>query len=148
MTATGIKYTELTSGKGDKPRTGDLVMVDLVGRTEDGEVFLDTKAAGTPLAFQMGQTNKYVPEGLMQTVESMKGGDVRLAVVPASLGYGASGMKLAQGSVPPNAKLYYEVELLRCQTFTIGLACCSDASFPCIKNQGDLPEGAQEVAAP
>lgn len=35
--------------------------------------------------------------------------------------------------VPPNAPLYYEVSLLRCQTFNLGLACCADADFPCIK---------------
>jgi len=31
--------------------------------------------------------------------------------------------------VPPNADLYYEIELLRCQPTPLGLACCSEAKF-------------------
>jgi hypothetical protein len=39
-------------------RSGDLVMLDVVGRLEDGGVFLDTRAAGSPLVVQLGVTNK------------------------------------------------------------------------------------------
>ncbi|PNG99872.1 Peptidyl-prolyl cis-trans isomerase FKBP17-2, chloroplastic, partial [Tetrabaena socialis] len=70
-------------------------------------------------------------------VETMRSGDVKLAVVPPSLGYGAQGVAFKSGRrVPPNARLYYEVNLLRCQSMTMGLACCSDADFPCIKKKG------------
>lgn len=80
--------------------------------------------------------------GGTQVVESMRGGSVRLAVVPPALGYGAVYSSLAQGRVPPNSSLYYEVELLRCQQFTIGLACCSDAAYPCIKQPAAAGLGA------
>jgi FKBP-type peptidyl-prolyl cis-trans isomerase len=42
------------------------VLVDLVGTLENGKVFIDTRAAGQPLAFQIGQTNKFIPEGVSQ----------------------------------------------------------------------------------
>ena len=47
-------------------RTGDVVLIELLAKTEGGKVFIDTKAAGTPLAFEVGQTNKFVTEGLSQ----------------------------------------------------------------------------------
>jgi hypothetical protein len=133
----------------------------------------------------------------------MKGGDVKLAIVPPSLGYGARGVTFKSGvSIPPNETLFYEVglreasraaavavalrrvppprlpgpavsavatgttaegrrgaarrnvrerqgldaapataqiNLLRCQTFNLGLACCTDADFPCIKKEPAPP---------
>jgi hypothetical protein len=39
-------------------RSGDLVLVDVVGQLEDGTVFLDTRELGAPLAFQVGIANK------------------------------------------------------------------------------------------
>ncbi len=53
----------------------------------------------------------------------------------------------SQGSVPPNAKLLYEVELLRCQKFTLGLACCSEASFPCIGPDSPAAKAEEELKA-
>jgi hypothetical protein len=65
----------------------------------------------------------------------MRGGDVKLAVVPPSLGYGSRGVSFKSGGrVPADSALYYEIRLLRCQNFPMGLACCADADFPCIKN--------------
>lgn len=128
-----------------RARDGELIIIDVVGKTEGGQVFLDTREAGTPLAFEVGRTNKFITPGLTQVVAAMSGGDVTRAVVPASLGYGSNGIQLPQGEVPPNSKLVYEVEILRCQTFTLGLACCSEASFPCIGK--DSPAAAAEAAA-
>ncbi|KAG2449510.1 hypothetical protein HYH02_005654 [Chlamydomonas schloesseri] len=135
VTASGIRMSLVSAGRGEAPASGSLVLVDVVGQLEDGTVFLDTRVEGSaPLAFQLGTTNKYVTEGLEQVVETMKSGDVKLAVVPPSLGYGARGVTFKSGKrVPPNAPLYYEVSLLRCQTFNLGLACCADADYPCIK---------------
>ncbi len=74
----------------------------------------------------------------------MTGGSVRLAVVPPALGYAGTGAALRQGRVPPQAKLFYEITLLRCQKFTIGLACCVDDKYPCIK----LPPPGEGAPAP
>lgn len=36
-----------------------------------------------------------------------------------------------QGRIPGKAVLQYDVEVLRCSSEPIGLACCSEADFPC-----------------
>uniref|UniRef100_A0A7R9VC62 peptidylprolyl isomerase n=1 Tax=Chlamydomonas euryale TaxID=1486919 RepID=A0A7R9VC62_9CHLO len=131
-TSTGIKFSEVYTGHGKRVHAGDVVIIELVGRTEDGATFLDTRAADQPLAFQIGRANKYVPEGISQLVELMTEGDKRMAILPAALAYGSTGASLPQGSVPPDARLLYEVELLRCQQMSMGLACCTESSFPCI----------------
>ena len=43
-----------------------MVLIDVLAKTEGGVVFLDTKAAGSPLAYEVGTTNKFIPEGLNQ----------------------------------------------------------------------------------
>ena len=48
--------------------------------------------------------------GWDRTVRQMKVGGVSRIVVPPSLGYGAAGA--GNGKIPPNAKLYFEIELL------------------------------------
>ncbi|KXZ54520.1 hypothetical protein GPECTOR_4g585 [Gonium pectorale] len=148
-TASGIRMSLVSAGRGDRPASGSVVLVDVVGSLEDGTVFLNTRAEGaSPLAVQLGTTNKLVTEGLAQVLETMRSGDVKLAVVPPSLGYGASGVTFKSGRrVPPNAPLYYEIRLLRCQTFSMGMACCADADFPCIKKQPQ-EEAGQAPAAP
>ena len=62
----GIRWSEVKNGTGDRPQTGNVVLIDVLGTTEDGKVFIDTKTAGTPLAFEMGTTYKYITEGLSQ----------------------------------------------------------------------------------
>jgi len=53
----GIKYADIQQGSGNQPQVGDLVMCDLVLTLEDGKTVLDTREAGTPIAFQVGITN-------------------------------------------------------------------------------------------
>ena len=48
------------------PRTGDIVLLELLAKTEDGKVFIDTREAGNRLANQVGTTNKFITEGLDQ----------------------------------------------------------------------------------
>ena len=56
-TASGVRYTEIAAGSGAAPAVGDLVMADVVLSLPDGRTVLDTRAAGVPLAFQVGVTN-------------------------------------------------------------------------------------------
>lgn len=166
MTASGIRTSLVSPGRGEAPRSGGLVVAHVVGSLEDGTVFLDTRAVGAPLAFPLGTTNAYVTEGLSQVVETMRGGEVRLAVVPSALGYGARGARLQlppsrqeQGgegggaskggragtvSIPGNAKLYYQVTLLRCQSLEGGLACCTDDTYPCIREEATGQQQGQQ----
>ena len=72
----------------------------------------------------------------------MRSGGQRLAVVPPELGYGSRGRKLPLASVPRNATLYYEIELLRCEELDSAVTvCCDEEHFPCTAPDGDEDEG-------
>jgi FKBP-type peptidyl-prolyl cis-trans isomerase FkpA len=62
-----------------------------------------------PFSFTLG-AHQVIP-GLEQGVAGMKVGGKRLVIVPPSVGYGAEG----QGSIPANAVLVFEVQLLSAQ---------------------------------
>lgn len=62
-----------------------------------------------PFSFTLG-AHQVIP-GLEEGVYGMKVGGKRLIIVPPSVGYGAQG----QGSIPPNAVLVFEVQLLSAQ---------------------------------
>lgn len=59
-----------------------------------------------PFSFTLG-TDQVIP-GLQQGLVGMKAGGKRLIIVPPAVGYGSQG----QGSVPPNAVMVFEVQLL------------------------------------
>lgn len=62
-----------------------------------------------PFVFTLG-AHQVIP-GWEQALAGMKVGGTRLLIVPSSVGYGAQG----QGSIPPNATLVFEVQLLAVQ---------------------------------
>ena len=66
--------------------------------------------AGT-FSFKLGLTPPAVVAGFEQGVTGMKVGGKRTIVIPSSLGYGPSGY----GSIPPNAGLVFDVELIQVQ---------------------------------
>lgn len=100
-TAEGLSYTVLTAGKGEKPGTDARVEVNYSGRlAADGSEFDSGKGA----KFKVGG----VIAGFAQGLKLMQpGGKYRLCI-PAALGYGADGA----GSIPANADLVFEVDLL------------------------------------
>lgn len=62
-----------------------------------------------PFSFTLG-AHQVIP-GLEEGVAGMKAGGKRLVIVPPAVGYGSQG----QGSVPPNAVLVFEVQLVSAQ---------------------------------
>lgn len=87
---------------------GDLVAVNYVGALEDGTVFDSSQAQGQPLAFEIGAGE--VIKGMEEGVKGMKVGEKRRLKIPPHLGYGATG---APPTIPPNATLIFDVELLK-----------------------------------
>ena len=60
--------------------------------------------------FKLGEGQ--VIKGWDQGVQGMKVGGQRTLIIPSSLGYGARG---AGNSIPPNATLVFDVELMKVQ---------------------------------
>ena len=99
-TPSGLRYMVIKPGTGVKPTDTDFVLVAYKGSLKDGTVFDQQARAPFPV-------NAVVPgfsEGLKQM---QKGGKYRLWI-PSALGYGAQ----AQGPIPANSELIFDVELL------------------------------------
>ncbi|HEY9798472.1 MAG TPA: FKBP-type peptidyl-prolyl cis-trans isomerase [Leptolyngbyaceae cyanobacterium] len=107
-TPSGLKYVEINEGNGATPKTGQTVVVHYTGTLEDGTKFDSSRDRNQPFSFKLGvgQVIKGWDEGL----STMKVGGRRQLIIPPELGYGARG---AGGVIPPNAKLIFDVELLR-----------------------------------
>ncbi|MEI7750348.1 MAG: FKBP-type peptidyl-prolyl cis-trans isomerase [Candidatus Moraniibacteriota bacterium] len=106
--ATELKIEKTAEGTGTQvTKDGDTITVNYTGTLTDGTKFDSSLNPGrTPFSFTIGQG--MVIKGWDQGLLDMKVGEKRRLTIPASLGYGASG----QGSIPPNATLIFDVELL------------------------------------
>lgn len=71
-----------------------------------GAKFDSSRDAGTPFAFQVGA--RQVIKGWDLGVVGMKVGGKRTLMIPSYLGYSTKG----SGSIPPNAHLVFDIELL------------------------------------
>ena len=92
-------------GSGAQPRATDVVSVHYHGTLEDGSVFDSSVDRGQPAAFPLNRVIPCWTEG----VQLIKvGGKARL-VCPAEIAYGARG---SPPTIPPDATLVFEVELL------------------------------------
>lgn len=104
-TPSGLHYEIIQDGTGAKPVASDTVKVHYTGKLVDGTVFDSSVERGEPVEFPLGGVIPGWTEGL-QLVGV--GGKIKLHI-PSKLGYGAQG---AGGSIPPNATLVFDVELL------------------------------------
>ena len=104
-TESGMVYRSLTDGKGASPKETDVVRVHYKGTFPDGKEFDSSYKRGQPTEFPLNRVIKCWTEG----VQRMKVGGKAKLTCPPSLAYGDKG---AGGTIPPNAKLQFEVELL------------------------------------
>ena len=106
-TPSGLKYEDEVVGTGPSPKSGQLVKVHYTGRLVNGTKFDSSVDRGQPFEFTIGVGQ--VIKGWDEGVSTMKVGGKRKLVIPSELGYGARG---AGSSIPPNATLVFDVELL------------------------------------
>ena len=110
----GLKYTDTKTGDGATAKAGNKVSVHYTGWLSDngakGKKFDSSVDRGQPFQFTLGA--KQVIAGWDEGVAGMKVGGKRTLNIPPELGYGARG---AGGTIPPNATLIFDVELVQVQ---------------------------------
>lgn len=105
---TGVMKKLLQEGQGwERPSKGDEVEVHYVGTLLDGTQFDSSRDRGTPFKFKLGQGE--VIKGWDEGIKTMKKGEKALFTIPPEMAYGESG---SPPTIPPNATLLFEVELL------------------------------------
>ncbi|MEN8142385.1 MAG: FKBP-type peptidyl-prolyl cis-trans isomerase [Thermodesulfobacteriota bacterium] len=110
-TGSGLRYEDHKVGVGAEAVKGKTVDVHYTGWLNDGDrkgkKFDSSVDRGRPFSFPLGV--RRVIRGWDEGVAGMKIGGKRTLYIPANLGYGARG---AGRSIPPNADLIFDVELL------------------------------------
>jgi hypothetical protein len=106
-TASGLQYIDLATGTGATPQTGQTVTVQYTGVLLDGTKFDSSRDRNSPFSFQIGQGE--VIQGWDEGISTMRVGGRRQLIIPAALAYGSRG---AGSTIPPNAALIFDVELL------------------------------------
>ncbi|HWF58501.1 MAG TPA: FKBP-type peptidyl-prolyl cis-trans isomerase [Candidatus Dormibacteraeota bacterium] len=108
-TADGLKYGDITVGTGAMPQKGQNVTVQYTGWLTNGCTFDSSRQSGrTAFSFVIGATPPNVISGWEEGLLTMRVGGKRRLVIPPQLGYGSS----AQGPIPANATLVFDVQLL------------------------------------
>lgn len=106
----GVAIEVMKEGSGAKVvKSGDNLNVHYVGTLQDGTVFDSSVARNTPFSFRIGQGR--VIEGWEKGLMGMKVGEKRKLTINPEMGYGAQ----ANGKIPANSTLIFEVELLGIQ---------------------------------
>lgn len=100
----GMIYIPIKEGTGATPEAKDKVKVNYRGTLVNGQEFDSSYKRGQPAEFPLNQVIPCWTEG----VQKMKVGGKAKLVCPPEIAYGKAG----SGSIPPNATLVFEIELL------------------------------------
>jgi hypothetical protein len=96
---------DVVIGNGRSAETGDTLVVDYIGTTQDGVQFDSSYKRGTPYTFTLGEGT--VIEGWEKGLIDMKVGGQRILVIPSDMAYGNRQV----GPIAPNSILVFTVEL-------------------------------------
>lgn len=97
-----VQVTETEVGTGASPTMEDVVLVNYVGKLDDGTVFEESEQAALPLA-------SMIP-GFAEGMMKMKKGGKYTMVIPGEKAYGAN--PPPQSEIPANADLTFDIELV------------------------------------
>lgn len=104
-TGSGLQYKVIKAGTGPRPKATSQVTVNYTGKLLDGTEFDASKRHGGPATFTLNQ----VVAGWTEGVQLMNAGSTYQFWIPGDLAYGSHG---SGPTIPPNATLFFEVELL------------------------------------
>jgi peptidylprolyl isomerase len=104
--ASGMWYKTVKAGAGAKPKKGSTVFAHYTGKLLTGQTF-DSSKGRSPFSFPLGQGR--VIKGWDEALADMQKGEVRALFIPPEMAYGARG---SGRRIPPNAWLFFEVELV------------------------------------
>jgi FK506-binding protein 4/5 len=103
----------LKDGEGyERPNDGAVVRVKIIGKLQDGTVFLKKGHGEEADLFEFKTDEEQVIDGLDRAVMGMKKGEAALITVAPEYAFGSSESQQELAVVPPNSTLYYEVELV------------------------------------
>ncbi len=107
-TDSGLQYYDISVGDGETAEEGTVVSNGFtLWYQGDEPVYVGASNNNAPLSFEVGLGDTVFP-GWEEGVVGMKVGGVRQLIIPPELGFGEAG----GGSIPPNAVLIMEIELL------------------------------------
>ncbi len=103
-TESGLIYTVVAEGTGNRPQSTDKVKVHYHGTLRDGTVFDSSVDRGEPMEFPLDRVIPCWTEG----VGLMKPGGKAKLVCPSAIAYGDR----PAGKIPPGSALVFDVELI------------------------------------
>jgi FKBP-type peptidyl-prolyl cis-trans isomerase FkpA len=103
---TALMIEDIVIGDGQEAKIGDTVSVHYTGWLLDGTKFDSSLDRNQPFEFTIGEGR--VIRGWDEGLPGMRPGGKRELTIPPNMAYGPTGT----GSIPPNATLIFEVELL------------------------------------
>jgi FKBP-type peptidyl-prolyl cis-trans isomerase FkpA len=104
----GVVVQHTKVGSGPSPAATDTVQVHYRGTFDDGKEFDSSYQRGKPATFPLNGVIPCWTEG----VQKLKVGGAATLTCPSQTAYGPRGVP---GTVPPNATLHFDVELLAIQ---------------------------------
>ncbi len=119
-----LETTDIKVGDGQEAKLGDCIVINYRLNMADGSIVEnnDTFTSGSPVAFPLKEGS--LIEGWTKGVPGMKVGGIRRLVIPAKYAYGETGQCTSYDSatstcqaysIPPNAPLVFDIELLDIQ---------------------------------
>lgn len=112
---TELQKVDVVKGTGEGISSGQRAVVHYTGWLYEpgapdhkGKQFDSSRERGKPFRFVIGSGG--VIKGWEEGVQGMQPGGQRQLIIPAELGYGATGA--GGGVIPPNATLLFDIELL------------------------------------
>jgi FKBP-type peptidyl-prolyl cis-trans isomerase len=104
---TSLQIRDDKVGTGAEASPGRTVSVHYTGTLMDGTKFDSSRDRNEPFEFRLG-AREVIP-GWDEGVKGMRVGGVRHLTIPSNMAYGPSG---SPPSIPPNAALQFDIELL------------------------------------